>query len=98
MAKDDEASANELFNITKTEQDGSCAAGPAMANSPSTLTAARKFRIQTDWSDTGPNSVSMTEMESGDPRTYLARRLNDWFNNLTQARANSRASQVRQHQ
>lgn len=96
MTKDDEASANELFsNITKTEQDGSCGSGVAMTNSLSTPTAARKFRIQTDWSDTGPNSVSMTEMESGDPRTYLARRLNDWFNNLTQARANSRASQVR---
>lgn len=54
----------------------------------------RKFRIQTDWSDTGPNSLSMNEMENSDPRTYLARRLNDWFNNLTQARANNRAAQV----
>jgi hypothetical protein len=56
------------------------------------IVTGRKFRIQTDWSDTGPNSMSFNEMENSDPRTFLARRLNDWFNNLTQSRANSRAN------
>lgn len=54
--------------------------------------AGRKFRIQTDWSDTGPNSLSFNEMENSDPRTFLARRLNDWFNNLTRDRRGNTAT------
>jgi hypothetical protein len=43
-------------------------------------------------SDTGPNSVSISEMENNDPRTFLARRLNDWFNNVTLTRLNTRTN------
>ena len=40
-----------------------------------------KFRIQTDWSDTGPNSTPFEEMNNNEPNR-LSRRLNDWFNRI----------------
>lgn len=44
--------------------------------------AKKNFRIQADWSDTGPNSMPMNEQSNADPRTFLMRRLNDWFQEL----------------
>jgi hypothetical protein len=45
--------------------------------------ARKNFRIQADWSDTGPQSVPQSDEQSNaDPRTFLMRRLNDWFQEL----------------
>lgn len=47
----------------------------------------RKFRISTDWSDTGPQSVPTNEsLDNNDPRSFLLRRLNDWFSDFYQNR------------
>ena len=44
--------------------------------------AKKNFRIQADWSDTGPQSMPLNEQSNADPRTFMMRRLNDWFQEL----------------
>lgn len=55
-----------------------------MSNSPLPAEPERKFRIQTDWSDTGPNSLPIEASGGPDPRSALMQRLNDWFSDLYQ--------------
>ncbi|CAF0724169.1 unnamed protein product [Brachionus calyciflorus] len=51
----------------------------------------KRFRIQNDWSDTGPNSMAFNEMSNDDPRAFLARRLGEWFTNLNNTRGLNRS-------
>lgn len=68
------------------------------ANSPAMSTPGKKFRIQTDWSDTGPNSHPIEDSNNLDPRTYLMRRLNDWFSDLYQSRTHSQSTTTNSQQ
>ena len=58
-----------------------------MSSSQLSAEPERKFRIQTDWSDTGPNSLPLESSNGSDPRSALMRRLNDWFSDLYQNRS-----------
>lgn len=82
---------NEIANISPSSEspDGNEASSP-MEDSPS----SRKFRIQTDWSDTGPESQPIDSSNNPDTRTYLMRRLNNWFSDLYQNRSASASVQT----
>lgn len=67
-----------------------------LSNSPLPAEPERKFRIQTDWSDTGPNSQPLEQSNGPDPRSALMRRLNDWFSDLYQNNRSSDTSQQNQ--
>lgn len=70
---------------------------PTEPQSPTqTSPQSRKFRISTDWSDTGPTSMPINEtIDNNDPRSFLLRRLNDWFSDFYQSRsANIRTEQT----
>lgn len=48
----------------------------------------KKFRIQTDWSDTGPESLRLNDTPD-EIRNPIIRRLNDWFQEIYRQRRSS---------
>lgn len=88
LSMDNKNDTNNVTDATSSKKDD-------QAESPTSGSPTeRKFRIQTDWSDTGPDSQPIETSETNDPRSFLMSRLNEWFNNLYQSHsgANSQSN------